>query len=178
MADKQNMGQTILVTGGAGYIGSHCCVELLEAGHDVVVLDNLSNSSRVSLERVREITGKEFVFHEVDLLDEAGVEKVFVSHGFDTVIHFAGLKAVGESTRIPLRYYHNNLTGTTPHPLFDTQVGAARREEPRLLLIGDGPRQPGQRAHHGGLPSRGHQPVRPDEAGDRGDLPRRLPVGR
>jgi UDP-glucose 4-epimerase len=104
---------TILVTGGAGYIGSHACVELLGAGHDVVVVDNLCNSSRVSLERVEEIAGKGLVFHEVDLLDERRLEEVFRAHEFEAVIHFAGLKAVAESVAIPLRYYHNNLTGTT-----------------------------------------------------------------
>jgi len=106
------MSQTILVTGGAGYIGSHACVELLDAGFDVVVLDNLSNSSEESLRRVAEITGTAPVFHEVDLVDVDAVEGVFEAHHFDAVIHFAGLKAVGESTQIPLRYYDNNVTGT------------------------------------------------------------------
>jgi len=106
------MSGTILVTGGAGYIGSHCCVELIDAGYEVVVLDNLSNSSRESLRRVEEITGKSLAFEEVDLLDEAGTRRVVGGHDFEAVIHFAGLKAVGESVSIPLRYYHNNLTGT------------------------------------------------------------------
>ncbi|MED3727862.1 UDP-glucose 4-epimerase GalE [Priestia filamentosa] len=103
---------TILVTGGAGYIGSHTCVELLNSGHDIAVLDNLSNSSEEALTRVKEITGKDFPFYNVDLLDKEGVEKVFEENNFTAVIHFAGLKAVGESVAIPLRYYHNNLTGT------------------------------------------------------------------
>ncbi|MFP7225549.1 UDP-glucose 4-epimerase GalE [Priestia filamentosa] len=103
---------TILVTGGAGYIGSHTCVELLNRGHDIAVLDNLSNSSEEALTRVKEITGKDFPFYNVDLLDKEGVEKVFEENNFTAVIHFAGLKAVGESVAIPLRYYHNNLTGT------------------------------------------------------------------
>ena len=107
------MAGTILVTGGAGYIGSHCCVELLDAGYDVVVLDNLCNSSEESLVRVREITGKDLVFHGVDLRDADGVESVFSTHRFDAVLHFAGLKAVAESAQIPLAYYHNNLAGTT-----------------------------------------------------------------
>ncbi len=103
---------TILVTGGAGYIGSHTCVELLNAGHSVVVLDNLFNSSEKSLERVRKITGKDLVFYRVDLLDKPAVDAVFDTHSIDAVIHFAGLKAVAESVAKPLEYYHNNLTGT------------------------------------------------------------------
>ena len=103
---------TILVTGGAGYIGSHTCVELLNAGYDVVVVDNLCNSCRESLVRVEEITGKKLTFYEVDLLDEAGLNRVFDNEKIDAVIHFAGLKAVGESVYKPLEYYHNNITGT------------------------------------------------------------------
>jgi len=102
----------ILVTGGAGYIGSHCCIELLDAGHEVVVLDNLVNSCEESLRRVEEITGKSVAFEKVDLCDAAAVEGVFERHEFSAVIHFAGLKAVGESCEIPLRYYENNITGT------------------------------------------------------------------
>ena len=101
----------ILVTGGAGYIGSHTCVELLNAGYDIVVLDNLDNSSEKCLDAVKEITGKDFPFYKVDLLDYEGTEKVFKENKIDAVILFAGLKAVGESTRIPLRYYHNTITG-------------------------------------------------------------------
>lgn len=106
------MSQRILVTGGAGYIGSHTCVSLLDGGYHVVVVDNLSNSSEESLRRVREITGKDLVFAKVDLLDRAALDAVLAGHPCDAVIHFAGLKAVGESCEIPLRYYHNNLTGT------------------------------------------------------------------
>jgi UDP-glucose 4-epimerase len=102
----------ILVTGGAGYIGSHTCLELLQAGYEVVVVDNLSNSSEESLKRVQGLTGKRLEFHKVDLLDKQGLEAVFEKSFFDAVIHFAGLKAVGESVTIPLRYYHNNVTGT------------------------------------------------------------------
>jgi UDP-glucose 4-epimerase len=102
----------ILVTGGAGYIGSHTCVELLQAGHEVVVVDNLSNSKEESLRRVQAITGRRLQFYRVDLLDRAALEGVFAHHPVEAVIHFAGLKAVGESVSIPLRYYHNNLTGT------------------------------------------------------------------
>ncbi|MBM9603435.1 UDP-glucose 4-epimerase GalE [Desulfopila inferna] len=103
----------IVVTGGAGYIGSHTCLELLEAGHQVVVIDNLVNSSRESLRRVEELTGRPVEFHEVDLLDMEGLEKVFNSASpIDGVIHFAGLKAVGESVAKPLLYYNNNIKAT------------------------------------------------------------------
>lgn len=102
----------ILVTGGAGYIGSHTCVELLNRGYEVVVVDNLSNSSRTSLERVETITGKKVTFYEADLLNRAALEKIFETEEIDAVIHFAGLKAVGESVSKPLEYYHNNITGT------------------------------------------------------------------
>ena len=101
----------ILVTGGAGYIGSHTCVELLENGYDIAVLDNLDNSCEEALERVKKITGKDFPFYKVDLLDYDATDKVFSENKFDAVIHFAGLKAVGESVAQPLRYYHNNITG-------------------------------------------------------------------
>ena len=103
---------TILVTGGAGYIGSHTVLELLHAGHRVVVVDNLDNSSAEALRRVERITGKTVDFHLLDLLDREGLALVFKRHRIDAVIHFAGLKAVGESVQQPLRYYHNNLTGT------------------------------------------------------------------
>lgn len=102
----------ILVTGGAGYIGSHTCVELLNAGHEIVVVDNLSNSSPKSIEAIKEITGKEFPFYVCDILDREKLSKVFDEHKIDSVIHFAGLKAVGESVQKPLEYYHNNMTGT------------------------------------------------------------------
>ena len=102
----------VLVTGGAGYIGSHTCVELLNAGYQVVVVDNLSNSKFESLLRVQEITGKNLEFYQVDLLDREGLEAVFAGTAVEAVVHFAGLKAVGESVAQPLRYYHNNVTGT------------------------------------------------------------------
>jgi len=103
----------IIVTGGAGYIGSHTCVELLDAGHDVVVVDNLCNSKRESLVRVEELTGRSFDFYEVDLRDAEELDKVFEAHSDALcVIHFAGLKAVGESVTQPLRYYSNNITAT------------------------------------------------------------------
>jgi UDP-glucose 4-epimerase len=103
---------TILVTGGAGYIGSHTCVELLNAGYDIVVVDSFYNSKPEALKRVSEITGKEFPIYNVDLLEKDELEIVFSKHPIEAVIHFAGLKAVGESVAIPLRYYHNNITGT------------------------------------------------------------------
>ncbi len=102
----------ILVTGGAGYIGSHTCIELLNTGYDVVVLDNLCNSFKESLNRVEQITGKSLDFYETDLLDKEGIRQIFTTHDIDAVIHFAGLKAVGESVSIPLKYFHNNITGT------------------------------------------------------------------
>lgn len=102
----------ILVTGGAGYIGSHTCLELLENGHDVTVVDNLINSKYESLNRVQELAHRKLTFHQVDLLDKPALEAIFEQTRFDAVIHFAGLKAVGESVQIPLQYYHNNLTGT------------------------------------------------------------------
>lgn len=102
----------ILVTGGAGYIGSHTCVELLNSGYEVIVLDNLYNASEKCLDAVRTLTGKDFPFYKVDMLDKDAMEKVFAENKIDAVIHFAGLKAVGESTQIPVTYYHNNITGT------------------------------------------------------------------
>ena len=102
----------ILVAGGAGYIGSHTCLVLLEAGHDVVVADNLCNSKTESLRRVEELTGKQIVFYEADVTDETAVEKIFNEQAIDGVIHFAGLKAVGESVEQPIRYYHNNVVST------------------------------------------------------------------
>ncbi|HHT97216.1 MAG TPA: UDP-glucose 4-epimerase GalE [Clostridiales bacterium] len=103
---------SILVTGGAGFIGSHTCVELLNSGYDVVVVDNLCNSKEESLKRVEKITGKSVSFYKVDLLDKVSLDNVFSSEEIESVIHFAGLKAVGESVEKPLEYYHNNITGT------------------------------------------------------------------
>ena len=103
---------SILVTGGAGYIGSHTCVELLNAGYEVVVVDNLYNASRESLKRVEEITGKTLTFYEADILDRDKMNEIFDQENIDSVIHFAGLKAVGESVAKPLEYYYNNIAGT------------------------------------------------------------------
>ena len=102
----------ILVTGGAGYIGSHTVVELLNIGKDVVVVDNLSNSSEKSLERVKEITGRDVKFYKADILDKAALEEIFEKENIESCIHFAGLKAVGESVAKPWEYYNNNITGT------------------------------------------------------------------
>ena len=102
----------ILVTGGAGYIGSHTCIELLENGYEVIVVDNLCNSKEESLRRVQEITGKNVIFHKVDLLDKESLDAIFDRYSIHSVIHFAGLKSMGESVNIPLRYFHNNVTGT------------------------------------------------------------------
>ena len=103
---------TILVTGGAGFIGSHTCVELINAGHHVVVVDSLVNSNVESLRRIERLSGKRPVFQRIDLLNREGLLEVFAEHRPAAVIHFAALKAVGESVSQPLRYYHNNLTGT------------------------------------------------------------------
>ena len=102
----------ILVTGGAGYIGSQTCVELLNAGYDVVVVDNLYNASPKALDRVKEITGKDLTFYEADIRDREALEAIFAKENVDAVIHFAGLKAVGESVAKPLEYYENNIAGT------------------------------------------------------------------
>ena len=103
----------VFVTGGAGFIGSHTCVELLNAGHEVVVVDNLCNSSKESLKRVKKITGKSVTFYTADIRDEKKLDKIVSKEApFDATIHFAALKAVGESTQIPLKYYENNLGGT------------------------------------------------------------------
>ncbi|GAA0178807.1 UDP-glucose 4-epimerase GalE [Clostridium sediminicola] len=102
----------ILVTGGAGYIGSHTCVELLEAGYEIIVVDNLMNSNEESLTRVKKITKKNLKFYKVDLLNQIALEEIFKDNNIDAVIHFAGLKAVGESVSIPLKYYSNNIIST------------------------------------------------------------------
>ena len=104
---------SILITGGAGFIGSHTAVEFLNAGYDIVIADNYCNSSPKALDRIRQITGKDFRAYEVDLCDKAALEKVFIENpDIDSAIHFAGLKAVGESTKIPQAYYRNNLIRT------------------------------------------------------------------
>jgi UDP-glucose 4-epimerase len=121
--------QRVLVTGGAGYIGSHTALELLETGHEVVVVDNLSNSCEESLQRVQELSGKKLSFYQLDLRDAQGLEKVFATDPIDAVIHFAGLKAVGESQKVPLRYYENNLTSTL------ALLGTMKRHEVKQLVF-------------------------------------------
>lgn len=103
---------SILVTGGAGYIGSHTCIELLAQGYEVVIVDNLYNSCEEAVRRIEELSGKKVRFYKADLLDKEAVEEIFEKESIDSVIHFAGLKAVGESVQKPLEYFHNNLTGT------------------------------------------------------------------
>ena len=102
----------ILVTGGAGFIGSHTTVQLLNANHDVVILDNLSNSSAEVLQRIKQITGKEVQFYQGDVRDRLLLQQIFAQHQIEHVLHFAGLKAVGESVREPLKYYDNNVSGS------------------------------------------------------------------
>ena len=106
------MAKKILITGGAGYIGSHTALELLNEGYEVVVYDNLGNSSKESLKRVEELTGKHITFYEGDVMDEAALKEMFEKENVDAVIHCAALKAVGESVQKPLEYYRNNITGT------------------------------------------------------------------
>lgn len=119
----------ILVTGGAGFIGSHTVVELQNAGYEVVVVDNLSNSSKKSLERVKEITGKEVKFYETDILDAEALETIFNEQSIDACIHFAGLKAVGESVAKPWEYYNNNITGTL------TLIDVMRKHDCKNLIF-------------------------------------------
>ena len=102
----------ILVTGGAGYIGSHTCVALLEAGHTVIVADNLCNSKAETIDRIEQITNKKVTFYQIDVTDEKGLDTIFSNHKIDGIIHFAGLKAVGESVEKPLAYYYNNTVCT------------------------------------------------------------------
>lgn len=102
----------IFVTGGAGYIGSHTCVELLNAGYDIVVCDNLSNSKIEVIDRIKQIAGRDFCFYHTDILDREALEQIFAQHSIEAVVHFAGLKAVGESVQKPLLYYHNNVAGS------------------------------------------------------------------
>lgn len=102
----------VLVTGGAGFIGSHTCVELLENGHDVIIVDNFSNSKQICVERIEQIAGKKVQLYSIDIRDRAALSRVFEENSVDCVIHFAGYKAVGESVKLPLKYYQNNITGT------------------------------------------------------------------
>ncbi|WP_422037154.1 UDP-glucose 4-epimerase GalE [Roseibium sp.] len=117
---------TVLITGGAGYIGSHCCVAFLEAGYDIVVVDNLSNASDVSLQRIEAITGREVPCEIADIRNQAKLEEILEKHKCNAVVHFAGLKAVGESTKMPLAYYENNVVGT--HRLLSAMANAGVKQ--------------------------------------------------
>ncbi|WP_421979369.1 UDP-glucose 4-epimerase GalE [Roseibium sp.] len=117
---------TVLITGGAGYIGSHCCVAFLEAGYDIVVVDNLSNASDVSLQRIEAITGRKVPCEIADIRDQAKLEEILEKHKCNAVVHFAGLKAVGESTKMPLAYYENNVVGT--HRLLSAMANAGVKQ--------------------------------------------------
>ena len=117
----------ILVTGGAGFIGSHTVVELLNVGYDVVIMDNFSNSKPEALNRIRQITGKEFGFYEADMLDSKAMDRIFEENKIDAVIHFAGLKAVGESVQKPVEYYH--------HPDPSGSHGAGRLQKAGVLVL-------------------------------------------
>ena len=169
----------ILTTGGAGYIGSHTCVELLQAGYEVAVVDNLSNSKEESLNRVQKNHRTFPVVLRVDLLDKPALTAVFRKHSFDAVIHFAGLKAVGESTQIPLRYYHNNITGTLN--LCEVMKEFGVRTD-RVQFFGHSLRRSAQGPHHRGFPGISHKSLRADKTHDRGDSAgftrRRIPTGK
>lgn len=117
---------TVLITGGAGYIGSHCCVAFLEAGYDIVVVDNLSNASDVSLQRIEAITGRKVPCEIADIRNQAKLEEILEKHKCSAVVHFAGLKAVGESTKMPLAYYENNVVGT--HRLLSAMANAGVKQ--------------------------------------------------
>ena len=116
----------ILITGGCGYIGSHTCIELLKAGQDIEVLDNYYNAKPEALRRVQELAGKEFPFYECDIRDADGLRRIFAAHKIDAVIHFAGLKAVGESVQKPLEYYDNNVGGTVTLCQVMAEMGCKR----------------------------------------------------
>ena len=145
----------ILVTGGAGYIGSHTCIELLNAGYEVVVMDNLYNASEEALRRVEKITGKHVTFYKADMLDREAVNEIFEKESIDSVIHFAGLKAVGESVAKPLEYYHNNISGRNAQ---------SWRQENHFQLLRYRIRRSGIRPDHRRMPERqNHKPLRSDK---------------
>lgn len=116
----------ILITGGCGYIGSHTCIELIKAGFDIVVLDNYYNSKPEALRRTRELAGRDFPFYECDIRDREGLRRIFKAHSIDAVVHFAGLKAVGESVHKPLEYYDNNVGGTVTLCQVMAEMGCKR----------------------------------------------------
>ena len=126
---------SILVTGGTGYIGSHTVVQLLNAGYETVIIDNLSNSSKESLKRVEELTGKTVRFYEADIRDRAALDRIFAENKIDSVIHFAGLKAVGESVSKPVEYYDNNIDELSTRPgKYAILCGTSSRDEDLQVL--------------------------------------------
>ena len=125
----------ILVTGGTGYIGSHTVVELLNADYEVVVIDNFSNSKSEVIDHVKEITGKDFTFYEGDVCDKAFLRKVFAENEIDAVIHFAGYKAVGESVKKPLMYYHNNLFVEAFNSVFSFNTSSMSFSRPATVFV-------------------------------------------
>ena len=137
----------ILVTGGAGYIGSHTCVNLLENNYEVVIVDNLYNSNEKVVDRITQITGKKPAFYNVDLLDKKALDSVFEKEKIDAVIHFAGLKAVGESVEKPIEYYHNNITGTL-------HLVQSRCEKYYFQFVRDGLRRSCLYSYHRGMSER------------------------
>ena len=146
----------ILVTGGAGYIGSHTCIELLNAGYEVVVMDNLYNASEEALRRVEKITGKHVTFYKANMLDREAINEIFEKESIDSVIHFAGLKAVGESVAKPLEYYHN----------LDSLRRNAQswRQENHFQFLRYRIRRSGIRPDHRRMPERqNHKPLRSDK---------------
>ena len=151
----------ILVTGGAGYIGTHTLVELLDRGHDVVVVDNYVNSHPESLDRVREITGKTFPFYEANVCDEAALDRIFDENKVDCVIHFAGLKAVGESCAKPLMYYRNNLDGML------SLISSMRKHDVKRIVFSS------SATVYRGVAPWLHQPLWLDQVHGRGDPARR-----
>ena len=157
----------VLLAGGAGYIGTHTAVEFLNAGYDVVIADDLYNSKKEAVRRVEKITGKRVPFYEIDVCDEAALRRVFAEQNIDTVVHFAGMKAVGESIAKPLMYYRNNLNSTL------TLLAVVC-----VQLVRDGLRPGKSRAASGDHASRGlHQSLRLDEMDERTDPARRLRCG-
>ena len=160
----------ILITGGAGYIGSHTALELLNEGYEVVVYDNLCNSSKESLKRVEELTGKSVQFYEGDVLDAEALKAMFEAEKIDAVIHCAALKAVGESVRKPLEYYRNFNT--------DERNERSRRKEYRIQFFCNCIRKPGRNADHGGMPEGTvHESVRMDKIHDGTDHDRSAESG-
>lgn len=154
------MTQKILITGGAGYIGSHTAVELMNAGHHVVIVDNLCNSSRKVLDRIQNLAGANFSFVEADVRNASALDQIFKEHSIEGVIHFAGLKAVGESVAQPVRYFDNNIGST----LSLLQAMDRQRKAHCVQLVCHGLWRPRPGAHYRSQPTAGYQPLRPHQA--------------